>query len=495
MKKQIYNLLDKKSKSLCDILDQLILSQGYTTINSIGIKLCLNNRSIQRYIHELEGVVFQFNRENNSNIKLDYTKFVGVKINFLDYSPEILKQYILEKDLTVNIFLDLIYEKFNSVQSYSQKKYIPENLIRNCLKKINEFTLNFDVKLNIRSFNLEGDEFNIRLCLFMFFWNLYSTSSWPFVFIDKNKVFKSVEEFAREAGITFPPINKIQFAYFIAINNLRANKHHNIKKIVQWDKYVSLKEVKKNFFFKTGTQSYINLSEDELYIFLLIIQMKIKFYDSEHLSSRIFTFHKKTNSDILAFTNICINEFQSIFFDIPNNKKEFVFNYMFSAIIYSKILKNIHVDIEGVSFEESFRYHRKLIKKIHLFLDNLYKITNDSIFLNKNFFTLKFYMLISFFKDTTDYEEPINIVISSDLPLLIRENLKKTLYRRFSSKFHLVVLNEIDNSIEANLILTNFRLMYSNENICPIDYPLTEYNMKVIENKLLGIHDEKTKNM
>ena len=36
MKKQIYNLLDKKSKSLCDILDQLILSQGYTTINSIG---------------------------------------------------------------------------------------------------------------------------------------------------------------------------------------------------------------------------------------------------------------------------------------------------------------------------------------------------------------------------------------------------------------------------------------------------------------------------
>lgn len=490
MEHKIYNLLEKKNKIICDLIDSISLTKNYTTIDFIANALLLNHRSIQRYINELSDIVNSFNLENSGNIILEYTKFKGVKINYFDLSSDDLKKFILKKDLTINIFLDLIYSRISTIQSYSMKKFLSENLIRKSIKIINSYTTEFSVNTTTREPFFIGEEINIRLFMFVFLWELFKSSPWPFDFISEMKTYKSVDFVSKEARINFSLIHQKQFAYLIAINNLRSRKHYYINKKDEWSDYVNIKYLKENTFFKTGTQEYIKNNEGEVYFYLLLIQAKSKFYTSEKLKSRIFDYHKKTNSDILRLTNLCIKTFTDLFFPIPAKYYEFIFIYIFSINIYCRIFKDIQVDIDGYSFTPESRYHKKLLNKLSIFLNKLYILTNDPIFLNKELLITKYYLMISFFQNIIDYEEVIKISITSDLPLLIRAQLQKEIYNSFSSIFNIhFINNEYEN---PDLILTNFQTLYKEQYVCPISYPLTEYNIKVIEKHIMKIINDRT---
>lgn len=495
MEQKIYILLEKKNRILCRIIDLLVLNKEFTDIASISRYLKLNCRSVQRYVNDLSNIVTSCNQEKSYNIILEYHKFKGVRLALSRHSLDDLKHYIIKNDLTINIFLDLIYSRMSTVQSYSQKHFLTENVVRKHIKKISVFTKGFDVKTNAKDLFFVGEEENIRLLFYVFLWNLYKNSPWPFQYINELKVYQSIDLFSKEAGVLFSPIHKKQFSYFIAINNLRFYKHHCIEKKVEWANYVNIEGVNIENYLKNASQKYININEDELIFFLIVIQTKSKFYISNSLKERILNYHKRKSSDVYNLTNLCIKTFTNMFFDIPLESKEFVFVYLFSTNLYCRIFKNIELDIEGYSLMPNSKHHRKLLEKISLFLDYLYKNTRDPIFLNKELLIPKYYMIISYFKNTIEYEEPIYISLSSDLPILIRVQLKKDIYAKFSTSFNINFLDSLECRRVPDIILTNFQKLYSCQNTCPIAYPLTEYNIKVIETSILKVIEGRSYNI
>ncbi|MCT3091802.1 hypothetical protein EFN92_03800 [Lactococcus lactis] len=492
MEQKIYILLEKKNRILCSIIDLLVLNKDFTDIALIGRYLKLNCRSVQRYVNDLSNIVTLCNQDKNYKIILEYHKFKGVRLDLSGHSLDDLKHYMIKNDLTINIFLDLIYSRMSTVQSYSQKHFLTENLVRKSIKKISVFTKDFDVKMNSKEPFFEGEEENIRLLFYVFLWNLYKNSPWPFKYINELKVYQSINLFSKEADVLLSPIHKKQFSYFIAINNLRFYKRYHIEKKVEWANYVKIEDVNIESHLKNVSQKCININEDELFFFLLVIQTKSKFYISESLKERILNYHKKKGSDIYNLTNLCIKTFTDMFFDVPLESKEFVFVYLFSTNLYCRIFKNIGLDIEGYSLMPDSKYHRKLLEKISLFLNYLYKITRDPMFLNKELLIPKYYMIISYCKNTIEYEEPIDISLSSDLPILIRAQLKKDIYAKFSTSFNINFLDSLECRRAPDIILTNFQKLYSCQNTCPIAYPLTEYNIKMIETSISKVVESRS---
>ena len=84
---QIYNLLEKKHKILCRMIDVLHLESSATDVHTLSQYLELNERSVQRYIHDLEELIDNFNTAFSAQLKLEYAKFKGVNLEFNGYTP------------------------------------------------------------------------------------------------------------------------------------------------------------------------------------------------------------------------------------------------------------------------------------------------------------------------------------------------------------------------------------------------------------------------
>lgn len=487
---QIYNLLEKKHKILCRMIDVLHLESSATDVHTLSQYLELNERSVQRYIHDLEELIDNFNTAFSAQLKLEYAKFKGVNLEFNGYTPYTLKNYLLENDITIMIFLDLIFDRVHSIQSYAREQYISESLVRSTIKRINQFAQEFNVQVKTKEPFFNGEEVNIRLCFFIFLWSLYKDRDWPFQFIAETKIYDSIDTFSTEADLYFSTIHKKQIAYLLAINILRFHKKYFIAKDPLWDDYINIIKLKEVTMIQSGISKYNVYDEGEIYFYLLLIQMKTKIYDSEEVRERILNYHEKTNSDIFRLTTQCVELFSQYFFPIPKNRNGFIFIYLFCANLYCRIFRHVTVDIDGYILSEDQVEHKELIIKINHFLDSLYDLTKDPIFLEKEYLIGKYYMLVSAFENPIHYEKQINILLASDLPLLIRNQLKRDLYNYFDRKYNIYLCEHIDECGHVEIILTNLPSTYPNQRVCAIDYPLSEYNFKIIEQNIAQVWND-----
>lgn len=487
---QIYDLLEKKNKVICDMIDMIYFEKNPLSIHILSGKLHLNERSVQRYIHDLENIISDFNDERDTIVSFSYSKFKGISIEFFEYSPYNLKKFIADKDINIKTFIDLIYGNFSNIQLYSREHYLSENLIRKVIKKINIFTEEFAVITKAKFPFFYGDEKNIRLCFNIFFWSMYRDSKWPFFFIDQDKVYDSIDNFSKEANVYFSTIHKRQFAYLLAINNLRYHQKRYIKKSRDWYDYVNIEKLKETSIIKSGINKYNIYDENEIYFYLILIQMKTKMYESDELRKRIFSYHEKKQSDIYYLTKFCITEFQKNFFRLSEEQEEFVFIYLFCTNLYCSVFKHVKVDIDGYILKENSIKHKRLLQKIDNFLKENYEKTHNTIFLEKEFLNFKYYMLISALDNPVKYEKKVNILLSSDLPILMRKQVKQEILNNFGNIYNLQIHENHKDHQNVDFVLTNFPSLYQKKETINIDYPLSDYNLIVIEKNILRYLDE-----
>ncbi|MHC5228044.1 helix-turn-helix domain-containing protein [Enterococcus sp. LJL99] len=491
MEQEILELLDKKNKFSCLIIDFSQSENDWLSVYSLSLRLDLNQRSIQRYIHELEEKIEEFNLETGANVSIEYNKFKGIKIAYGTSAAFKLKNYIIDNDDTIMLLNQLIFSKISSIKKYSEDNFISEYSLKKSIIRIEELLAGFQIKLSKHKTIFEGLERNIRMFIYIFLWTLYKDSEWPFDYISEEKIYNSVDNSAKNGQLSFTSINRKQMAYLMSVNLLRNKKKYYIKKDAEWDNYVNLEAMKKDPLIIQGMENYQYYLENDIYFLLLLIQMKYRIFKSDLLRERIFSYHQKRNSDVYLMTQEMMNLFEETFFEIPEERKDVFFTYSFCAHLFCRVFKSIRFDIDGYDILVKNDTSPKLLEKLSDFLDQLAEEHDSPIFLEKPFLIRKYFLLFSYFKTTTIYEKKITVGVDSDLPFFIRENIKKDIKRNFENRYNLELVESDEKGIDV--ILTNMPSLHEEEDyVCVISYPLQNKEYQMIEQTLANIFNDKS---
>lgn len=483
MRRELFQLLEKRNKISYQLIELFQIENSWLEVKKISSELDISNRSAQRYIHYLEELVNEYNDEKQKSLIMHYEKFKGIKFDFSDSSIEQFKLYIFCNDQNMRLLLDLCLLKTEPIKKYSQKHFISIYAIKNALIEIEPLLTSFDLKVDSKKLTLVGEEKTIRIFIYNILWSIYKNDCWPFHYIDEQRLYQSIDTIEQELDLTFSNIQRKQISYFMAICLIRNRKKLYIDHYPEWEKYVNIKSLssKEEILIK-GMRHYQIFDSNEILFILMIMETKHRMYKSDKIKKRVLKYHKKNDTDIYRLTNQMIDKFEQEFFSIPPESLELVYTYCFCTHLQSKIFPNVPLDADGYGTFENTDALQHLNNKILKFIREMKHEENETILAQEAFLVKKYLALFSYFGRLTDYEPQINVVIDSDLPFLVQEDLKRRLRGQFDKYFNLQMSETIPKDRDNYLVITTMpSLKNTVETICVVDPPLFYRDYQMIE--------------
>ncbi|MDA9470930.1 helix-turn-helix domain-containing protein [Enterococcus sp. 5H] len=491
MEQDIYNLLEDQNKTMLRLVEIISESHRWYSVNELGLRLNVVERTIQRYIHQLEDAVEAYNDVKENYIQLNYEKYNGVQLisesgsNFIEF-----KTFIMENDETMQAFKKIMFEEFYSVKKYAMTYFTSENSVRKSLKKITHFLNLYHLSLSRSTFQIVGEEKNIRVIAYIIGWVTFKGVSWPFDSVDQLKAYQTVDHFSETFDIKFSNIQRKQMAYMLAINLIRFRKNHVIELESDWKNYVNLQGLSQSLpLLSEFADDYHIHVESEICFYVLLLQMKIKVFESEDLKQRVFNYHKKCNSDVYQATELFITQFSEKIIPIPEELKDRFFLTSFCAHLFCKVFKQLHVDIDGHQILDESEYDYPTLKEnIATFIQELHEDSGLDLFLEEEFLTQKYILLFSSISPLNYYEPPIRIFLDSDLPFFVKQNIMTKISDRFKHDFNITFLP--DQSLQnSDIVLTNIPNIIEEEQrftykVHLFDFPIKLRDFIEIERKL-----------
>ena len=502
LEEDVLNLLDNQNRLILDMVSLISKNKRWYTVSEIGASLNVVERTVQRYIHQLEDTIAQFNasqRIQNQTIDITYEKYKGVYLtlnkgsNYAEF-----KDFVLENDLTLTILKQVMFEEFKSIKKYAIDYYVSESAIRKSLKKIERFLDLYQLSLSKKEFQVLGEEKRIRLVMYILGWTIYRGKSWPFHMIDENKILTTVDHFSEQVGLSYSVIQRKQFANFLGVIVFRVRKKHYVTYEENWKDYVDLDVLRSELTIVDHFMKEYNIPmEAEIYYMVLLLQTKLKTYESQSVSEKIIARHKTNHSDVYQATQSFIKEFEECFISIPEELEERFFITSFCAHLYGRLFPNMYVDVDGYQvLGERNAYYPTLQHKMIDFLDKLYEQTQFDLFLEDGFLLPKYMLLFSSIVPVTYYEPTIRMCLDSDLPYLVKRNMKERIRDRYKYDFNLQFV-ELSEAVTADIVLTNIPNTMEEElrdthKVHLFDFPIKLRDFTEIERKLMSISQEMT---
>ncbi|MGX7148439.1 helix-turn-helix domain-containing protein [Enterococcus ureasiticus] len=491
MEEDIFDLLEDQNKIMLKLLEIISESHRWYSVNELSLRLNVVERTIQRYIHQLEDTVAEYNEVKDSYIQLNYEKYNGVQLETESGSNYIeFKTYILETDETIQILKKIMFEEFYSVKKYAMTYFVSENAVRKSLKKINVFFDLYSLSLSRSSFQVMGEEKNIRIIAYIIGWVAFKGVIWPFDSIDQRKAYQTVDNFSEAFKLKFSNIQRKQMAYMLAINLIRFRKNHVIELDPEWKNYVNLPALMQTLPVMTDLVEMYHIHvESEMCFYVLLLQMKIKVFESEELKQRVFDYHEKCQSDIFQATHLFVKRFHEKLMPIPEELRERFFLTSFCAHLFCKVFNQLQVDIDGHQIMHEADYDYPALKeKLNSFINELHEETGITLFLSHEFLAQKYILLFSSISPLNYYEPPIRIFLDSDLPFFVKQTIITKISDRFKHDFNIIFLKD-QQLQQSDIVLTNIPNTIEEEQrftykVHLFDFPIKLRDFIEIERKL-----------
>lgn len=493
MEQDIKKLLSQSNQMVLNILELISENKRWYSIRELSVELGVVERTIQRYIHQLEEIVDEYNELHKKKIELRYEKYKGITLDSdMGVGYFELKGFLFKQDETIRIFEHIILKDSLIVSKYASENFISENSVKESLKKIKELLKLYNLTLSKKDNIITGEEKQIRLIIYIVSWLSYKGASWPFEVIDDKKVYQAVDYFSEMNHIHFSYIQRRQLAYMLAVCLVRLRKNHIIEMEDKWKSYVNFQDISTKM---TNVEESLNrlhvYIKSEIYFYAVFIQVKTKFYQAEDFRHSVLSYHKKNDSDVYRATVEFKKEFESHFGEIPKDLTEPFFITSFCAHMFCSLFTNINVDIDGYYILGKLEYHYpNLGETMSKFLDELYSKTGNKLYLEKEFLLQKYMLLFSSIHPLPYYEPKINIFLDSDLPLMIQQNIRKRITDRYKHDYNVRFVN--NNYEDIDLILTNIPNSQEEKNrftqgIQLFEYPITPFDLYELEQRLIRV--------
>lgn len=501
MKNHLFLILTKKSQKIISLFDLLINEDRWFRISEISNHLDLATRSTQRYVTDLFDIIHNYNELYGDTIELLLTKNNGVKLIVTNGMMSFWNfiRYITINDEIFELSRSIIFGQFKNPILFASKKNLSHAQVTSSLKKFNEFCTLSGVSFSNTDYEVVGNEKSIRIITYSMTWFLNRGNFWPKSHseIDETKLSGVVNRLIEKYNFKIVSSKKRKLTYFIATNLLRIRKK---KSVTMQDEWIDFFEDDLSGIVGMVTELYREYhvyNKAEIYFLSTYWQSETKLYMYQNLDDEVLHIHKKNQSTMYQITKTFYELFSTKIIRIPPKTKDKLFKDAFFSHLNCSISKtNDYFNFDTILLQTNSTIYPFLKDKLLALIDELYDITQNPVFFNKEVL-LRVYMLIySSIKSLTDYEPAIYIYLETDLPSTEEVCIKNYILDYFQSAFNLIFI-DCKLSKKADIILSSIPLIEEEDHylikvMSDLKAPVSHRSMKNLEEKLFQISQNKS---
>lgn len=479
-------LIENRNQILLSVLQVISQEQRWYSISEISEELDVVERSVQRYVNILDNFFEEYEMNHGPGFTLLSKRTKGVYLTIDDNTNfSQLKKYVYQNDECIKIYNEVLFGNFESKSKYAQEHFLSVSYVSSTIKKIEEVLEEFYIQLSPTTFELDGEEAQIRLIMYSSAWFLYKGEKDIEIFkqFDADKLEGKVNYIVEKLNLSLNGIQRRELYLMLIVTILRYRQNKMVDLQEEWHDYVSSSP--KNpitIVVKEVFESYYIFSQSEVVFFAISLLTRPYFYQQEKFRSRLITMHQHYQSDIYKSTQFFMSEFSNQITRIPDEHHEEIFIEVFRSHLYCKTYKNApfeHNAHDYFTFIE--KNYPKLFQRLSDFVDSLYEQTNNVLFLKRVFLIQKYLLVFAQIKPIGYFEKKMTIQIETDLPDMAVRRIEDYLKTYFKYSYNLKFLRE-DSFQQADLILSDMPSLEEQEADCLfVDYPLNKRDLFEIE--------------
>lgn len=457
---EYFDMFDSSILLERDLVLLLQSENRWFTTEEINQALRVKSNTTLRIVNRLEEDLLEM-EEDNLELVVSKGKGFFLQKN-LDSSVTPFISYIFSKTQIIKMIEAIFSGEFGTVKKYAQDYYISEATVRRYLIRIRKFFSRYEIQVKRETAELEGSESQIRMIMLLTYWRLYNGVKWPFTTINEQSIMKLVEEVTSEIDhMNVSLIMKRRLAYYFAVTILRTRKGNFVE--IEFQNYSHLLEDNHYRYFEKYLMDYkgdINTSYGEIPFHYMVWKTHPSFYKNKEFIQSYYYLEKEKQTPVFKAVELMVKQFQQEFSEIPEKKYQEFYGTAYACHEFAYQFKGFSTDLGGYFYNSVIeRDYPNLGEKIEIFLNKLYQLSGNSIFLETEYLKLMYCLLFSQIKPISSLEKQINIYLETDLPMPVTLLLKNQIETYFSLRHHLKVwadLTEIPENIDIVLTTVPF---------------------------------------
>ncbi|MGM0217475.1 helix-turn-helix domain-containing protein [Enterococcus sp. AZ126] len=448
-------ILDFESRKLLGLFNLLKSTENNNSLEKLSRELNINAKTIVRSMKKLNQLFKRYQLADHLTICSRAKKYFYIKRDKDIYLELFLVQFL--NDLPEVTFLKAIIEE-EDIQAKQLAKHllISESSMRRRVKKINEWLKKFNIDLKRGTYQLMGEEEQIRALILHFYWFAYQGTDNKFLLFKKEKNQQLTDQLVLFFQMQINDLQKETIFRIVQITIWRYQKGKKILIKEEWKQYIENSSIFFKFV-KVIRKEVIDLDWDfeELAYLYLIIQASFLPYFGSSMQAYIIEEHYLKKTTCFLNTLIVTNKFRRVFWDKKfSHSKTSVVAFLGFHLYYELISGFLFEKNQSVkSLQTKYpNFMRKLdeglfelIKKHEIYQ----RIPNDALW-------YRYFMILSSLISPVYNEKRLFVCLMTDLPLEKETELGQRITDFFSNTFNLVVIYaRTSHSIAyADIVLT-----------------------------------------
>lgn len=451
-----YNeILDFESSKLLKLFNLLKSTDNNSSLEKLSNELGINAKTIVRSIKKINRLFKRYQLDEHLAIcrwSKDYFYLKRDNDIYVDY---FLVQYI--SGLPEITFLKAIIEEENSqAKKLAENLLISESSMRRRVKKINEWLKKFDIHLKRGTYELVGEEEQIRAFILHFYWFVYQGTENKFLLLKKERSQQLTNKLVHFFKMQINDLQKESLFRIIQIAIWRYQKGKKVWIKEEWKQYIENSFIFSKFVKKIKRdEDSINWDFEELSYLYLIIQAHFLPYFGSSMQAYLIEEHYLKKTTCFSNTLVATNKLKQVFWDTKfSHSKASVVSFLGFHLYYELVSGFIFEKNQTRStLKENYPdFMRKLAEGICELSEksSIYqRIPKDTLY-------YRYFMILSSLISPVYGEKRIFVCLMTDLSLEKETELGERISNFFSNKFNLVVVYaRTSKSISyADIILT-----------------------------------------
>ncbi|EOH91996.1 helix-turn-helix domain-containing protein [Enterococcus villorum] len=463
----------------------------------ISEALDIKNNTTLRIIKRLEGDILEL---SENSLEIQISKGKGVRL-VKDIDEDIKKflGIIFSQTPIMQMIVSIFNGEFGTVKKYAQNNFISEATVRRHLIKIRKFLEPYHIQIARETAEVKGKESQIRMFLNLMYWRLYAGTDWPFQGIEQHAVYNIVNRFLDKINSThsISEIYRERIAYYVSITLMRTRKGNFVQFQPEWDIYIDENESYQEFEeIMKEFRGDINTKYPEIPFHYVVWTSFFSAYTLSKFVPQFIESQIKKKSVLYQTTRLMLTEFEKVFFHIPRDNYELLESYVYSTHSFCYNFWNFSTEIVPLGLSKKVPI---LERKLAHFIDYLYEISGNPIFLERKQLTYRYFLFFSHIENVMKYEQKIYLILESDLPILLKKNMMNSITHYLGTQFNLsfVTDNQAVFSQPVDIVLTTnasttVDKKYSNTKIVNIDRNLSIHDIHRVSEVCQEIIEQKS---
>lgn len=441
---------------------ELFAEEKWLTATEIARRLQMDTRSVGRIRHEL---MKEYQRFTGSDLPLFIRDKQGYQMviaeNELEQEQFLI--HLIRHTLSIQMLEEMIGETVDSLHGFSNAFFISETTAHRKLSEIKGRLARSGIQLRRGSYQLAGDEMNVRMYLSIYYWRLFRGKIWPFRQIDQQIVSQIADATMAFFDVDFHEMKKRRLEYLIAASLLRESQHHKITEATV------APYLKQNDLFDSFSReitpilpAYHQTETAVGYLYLALLTREEYYQQADKMTAIKKNYQQQ---EILFYqhyqqiTRQLIENLQTE--DRPQGKQllDQAQGYLLSGHLFVELFPKLERGINADSFWRPSLQRPMLHQWLKKHFDEIREKTGEESFSEHSLLFHRYMTILKELPEFSPHLPCIRILLLTDLPLFEEDVLIKDLTHFFKRNYRLLFLRK-PSEASYDLCLTTSYLLW-----------------------------------